>query len=245
MGNDKKKFLNLTIREALIAMKDWLIKNKVPAFVYFLIGMMIVLGIFSGSFREHFLFDKYGKFQWIGVSAIVGGLGLYLNASLKKKELRANLISKNELEILENFRHDCSNLNSSMWDYNNKMDELVEFYKKNNTIFDENGDPFGDITSKVTELNNLYANSIKPHVNLIRLDTSIHDNSENLAFFKKDLNKLINTLDKVQNNLTPEHYENTNFKDDYQLIVSANNDFLDSAQEYVSVVFNEQVDRIS
>lgn len=243
MGNEKKKFLNLTIREVLIAMKDWLIKNKVPAFVYFLIGMMIVLGIFSESFREHFLFDQNDKFQWIGVSAIVGGLGIYLNANSKKKEIRANILSKNELEVLANFRQDCSDLSTLIWKYNNEMDKIIDLFKTLDFSVENNMaiDRALKIKKQSDVLNDIYFD-IKQKNNLVYLDITNHSE---LPYFKEDLESLMSTLENSLNDLQEENYKHGESNENYDLIVAANNQFIKSAGEYAKEVFKQQANRIS
>lgn len=245
MGNEKKKFLNLPVREVLIAMKEWFIENKLPAFVYLLIGMSIVLGIFSKSFRDHFLFDRYGKFQWVGVSAIFAGLGLYWNANLKRQEIRANIISKNELDTLTSFNKNSSELIAisktyvqELKIYNKRYFKLKKGgYKKTDTP-DIRIEKLNEI---VSHLNSLYYD-FEQRQSVIKLNIYIDDKNIDLEFLYKGIKELIHSIDTLRSGVASKN----NIEDiDFKKASNAIDEFEMSASKYANIVLKRQIDRLS
>lgn len=226
----------------------WLYRQRWILFMLVLVGATVYFGFENNDFRDAFLFDKNGKFEWIGVSAIFAGVGLYLNAELKRKELKANIISRNELEILENFRQDCSKLNATVRIYSNRLDEILTEYgiymfdmpEKNIPDFVEE-----ELNKKIENLNTIYEKDISPCLNLVRLDSAINKKEKKTAFFKDSLDDLMKKLKHASSQLNFGNYTRKTFESDLCSINEANNKFLEDAQKYVNIVFKEQNDRIS
>ena len=214
----------------------WLYRQRWIFFMLALVGVTVFFGFRNSDFRSAFLFDRYGKFQWIGVSAIFAGVGLYLNANLKRQEIKANIIAKNELEVLESFRHDCSQLSTYAYQMGQIMDDIIyDFQNEKRERF---------YSEKVRELNIIYYKLIQSN-NLVKLDSAINQNNPVLLNFFEDLKRLMDIVEIALTNLEEKNY-NEGQKNVYlKRITNANDDFSNSASEYVKIVFEQQTDRIS
>lgn len=217
-------------------MWKWIKKHRWILFMLILVVATSILGFINSEFRNAFLFDRYGKFQWIGVSAIFAGVGLYLNANLKRQEIKANIIAKNELEVLGSFRHDCSQLSTYAYQMGHIMDDIIyDFQNENRERF---------YSEKVRELNIIYYKLIQSN-NLVKLDSAINQNNPVLLNFFEDLKRLMDIVERALTNLEEKNY-NKGQKNVYlKRITNANDAFSNSASEYVKIVFEQQTDRIS
>lgn len=242
MYKNIKSALKLIVKELLVLM--W--KHKVGIFATILILIFVSLSLYSSTFREHFLFDKYGKFQWIGVSAIAAGTGIYLNAILKREEVRANILTKNDLEILNDFQGNVSHIYTLIWKYNNLLNGMLQNLKSNKDLEDigvcgdENRSSTGREynVSKVKELNDTYLQIVelksKIYFNLI---ISFDPSAENVD---NSLRKIIKLLDEAINMVeTQETYEHIDQK--YKEIFIANETLIFSARSYIVLVMENKV----
>lgn len=242
MYNNKKNVLELTIKELLVLM--W--KNKLGILTTILILIFVSLSIYSSAFREHFLFDKYGKFQWIGVSAIAAGIGIYLNAILKKKEVIANTLTKNDLEILSDFRVNVSRISALMWKYNNVLHDLLKYLKSNKDLEDSGLLPDENESqkekeyydSKVKELNDMYFQitelSSKIFFNLV---VSFDKTAENVDNSLREITDLLDEAIKMLESGAPYYDINQRYKE----IIKANNLLMINARSYIVLVMENKV----
>lgn len=221
----------------------WLYKQRWIFFMLALVGVTVFFGFKNSDFRSAFLFDRYGQFQWVSVTASFGGIGLFINANAKKQEIRANILSKNELDVLANFRVDCAELSVLIWKYNNKMDGIIDLFKMPTFFLSVKSidQRASNIIRESANLNTIY-HDIKQKYNLVRLDSASHTN---LNFFRKDLEKLMSELEDALDDLQEDNYKNGQSNEHYDLIVAANNQFIKSSSEYISVIAEEQKNKIS
>jgi hypothetical protein len=239
----KKKVLDLTVREALLLV--W--QKKVVLLITILILLFISLSLFSSTFREHFLFDRYDKFQWIGVSAIFAGVGLYFSSILKKEEIRANVLTKNDLDLLKDFRENISNFSALVWKYNNVLNEVLQFSRQNN-FFEINFNAEFDKKEKKqnrkyynlkgNELNDMYFQIMELYTKIyfdltISFDDSAVNVNESLTEIKQLLDNTIKMNEKTQK------FDDIQFQ--YLEIIRANNNLIVAARSYIVLVMENKV----
>ncbi len=239
----KKNFLDLTVREVLLLV--W--KKKVVLLITILILLFISLSLFSSTFREHFLFDRYDKFQWIGVSAIFAGVGLYFSSILKKEEIRANVLTKNDLDLLKDFRENISNFSALVWKYNNVLNEVLQFSRQNkileinfNAEFDENEKKQNTeyYNSKGNELNDMYFKIMELYTKIyFDLTISFDDSAVNVNESLTEIKKLLNNTIKM--NATTQKLEDIQHQ--YLKIIRANDNLIVAARSYIVLVMENKV----
>lgn len=240
---NREKILDLTIKQVLKL--TW--KHKVGLMITLLSVIFILLGIFNDAFRERFLFDRYGKFQWIGVSAIFAGVGLLFNSILKKEEIRANILTKNDLELLKDFREKASEFSALIWKYNNVLNDVLN-YSKQNRDFEINFNAELDEQEKTQhreyyslkgkELNDMYFRIMELYTNIyfdltISFDVAAENVNESLKEIKKLLDNTIEMNDKVQS------LNDINMQ--YKKVIHANDKFTTYAQSYIVLVMENKV----
>lgn len=243
MNRNKKSFLDLTVREML--QLAW--KKKVVLLITILILLFILLSLFSSTFREHFLFDRYGKFQWIGVSAIFAGVGLYFSSILKKEEIRANVLTKNDLDLLKDFRENISSFSALVWKYNNILNDILRFTDQKK-FFEENFQAKDSksekkeykkyIETKSNELNDLYFQLMELYPKIyFDLTISFADEAK---LVNDSLDKEKKLLDKALKMFETKHNSN-DVKMIYNEIVHENNNLIFFARNYVVLVMENKV----
>lgn len=226
-------------------MCKWIKKHRWILFMLILIVATSILGFTNSEFRNAFLFDRYGKFQWIGVSAIFAGLGLYWNANLKRQEIRANIILKNELDTLTSFNKNSSELIAisktyvqELKMYNKRYFKLKnEGYKKTNTP-DIRIEKLNDLAA---HLNSLYYD-FEQRQSVIKLNIYIDDESIDLKFLYKGLEELIRSVNRLSRGVALKN----NIEDiDFKKASIAIYKFEKSASKYANIVLKRQIDRLS
>mgnify|MGYP004468288151 CR=1 FL=1 len=242
MYKNIKSALKLIVKELLVLM--W--KNKLGILTTILILIFVSLSIYSSAFREHFLFDKYGKFQWIGVSAIAAGTGIYLNAMLKREEVRANILTRNDLEILNDFRDNVSRISALIWKYNNVLHDLLQNLKSNNVLKKMGSFPDKNNSQKeqeyydsiAKELNDTYLQIMELESKIyLNLSISFNQSAENVD---NSLRKIIKLLDEAINMVeTKDSYEHINQK--YKAIIEENKTLILCARSYIVLVMENKV----
>lgn len=210
----------------------WMFKQRWLFFMFVLVGITIYFGVNNNEFRSTFLFDRYGKFQWIGVSAIFAGVGLFLSANSKKQEIRANIFAKNELEILQSFRKDCSEFSTLLWEYKtlfkNFDNETINGFKNE---FDEQ--------KIIRDLNTLFA-KIEFKRNSIIQDTAIYKSDKKFNFFTHAFSFLNLPFQDSIYYVNEKIYKKE--KNTYvQEFDKSINKFIDCSSEYIALVYSNQL----
>lgn len=210
----------------------WIYKQRWLWLMLVLSGITVYLGINSSEFRRTFLFDRYGEFQWIGVSAIFAGVGLFLSANSKNQEIKANIFAKNELEILQSFRKDCSEFSTLLWEYETLFREF------DNKLTDGFKNEF-EKQKIIKDLNELFK-KIEFKKNYIMQDAAIYKNNKKFDFFTSSFSVLNVYLEESIFYLNQEMYKNQ--KNPYiRQFSELNNKFINYSSDYIALVYNKQL----
>lgn len=243
MKENEKNFWNRTVKEVLVV--AW--KSRIKIFILILFLFSVYLGIFSNTFREYFLFDRYGKFQWIGVSAIFAGFGLYINSILKKEEIRANILSKNDLELLKDFRENVAGFSSLTLKYSSILNEIYmysienhvsEIYFKSISNGTEKTADQKYLNKKINEMNKIYFDIKNLQIKVyLGLTISFSDVAENVDHSLKEVDSLLEGAVEMLN--IPSAPSDIQKK--YREIVRANDVLIFLARSYIVIVMDSKV----
>lgn len=256
--NKKVAFLEMPVKDVLKFLKNWLRKNLLNVLKrnswnivgFLLIFSIFMLGTFSQQFRNTFLFDKNGSFEWIGVSAIIGVIGLFINSKNKRREIYANLLSKNKLETLSNFKKDLSRFSALIWKYNNILRPLVDAVGLDNFLKnhmgavddDEDREQLLDMVRKDTDkLNEIYFELKQTSIEM-ELDIS-EKNDEQAHNVIEQITSLLHEIDIFLGMLqNPSNSSNTILKQYYK-IVEANKALVVFSVEYSRSISEKEIKR--
>lgn len=100
--------------------KKWLDKNKVDKVETMMIFLMVILFVFMiisatncfyvghaiwhSRLFSHLFVDGDGKFNWIGITSILAIISLVFNAWDRRRQFKADLVSKSRITWIENVR---------------------------------------------------------------------------------------------------------------------------------------------
>ncbi|KAA8439140.1 hypothetical protein FKV75_02385 [Weissella paramesenteroides] len=252
MQNDKKtKFLEMKVIDVLALLRLYLNRNIWNIAGIIVAVLIFILGIFSQQFRDAFLFDKNGKFEWIGVSAIFAGMGLLVNSKNKKREISANLLSKNKLETLNSFKKDVSEFSALIWQYNNILEPLVErvgldnFLKDHMNAIDDDDESktlLEEIREKTNQLNEIYF-KLKEKATKIELDIS-EENDNFSSNVIKQIQKLLIEIERFLQMLNESNNSTTDILKEYKIIIEKNNLLVTYSIEYNNNALGEETRKL-
>lgn len=186
-----------------------------------------------------FLFiDKNGKFQWLGATGIGAILTIWATSINNKKNLRANILYKKELDGLDQFKDDCANLSSAVWTYNVKLNQMGSNWE-NNIVNDKVDKVLSD------ELTMVYTD-VRKYNSLVRLEVSSYGNDQEVTKCVNALDDLIQTIEKVlMSNNQDNHVGHKGVADKkYAYVANKNNAFIDEAMEFENYIYNKQMRRL-
>lgn len=230
----------------------WLYRQRWIFFMLALVGVTVFFGFRNSDFRSAFLFDRYGEFQWVSVTASFGGIGLFINANAKMQEIRANILSKNKLEMLNSFTEDVSEFSALIWQYNNILEPLVQsigldnFLGNHMNAVDEDNTDKSQILNKIREetdkLNNIH---FKLKQKSIKIELVITEKNNQFASnVNNQISKLLNEIEKFLAMLNESSNDTITILKQYKIIIEENDLLVAYSVSYYYMAINEETKKL-